>query len=307
MFEPTEHEVDDDLRKSIQMFQRSKVGEVPAIEPLRPKKLLLALDGSSQDETSIELARQLCQRFEPSLDVVDAREQIGENSLAEKTAAVLDARALAKPAGESFDQILGAIASSECDLAIVPCPFGRDLETVGTDSTGTVIDVLLARSPVPLLIVRQPYPQEETPFEKVIMLLIGENEAASLAAQWAAGLVAPAGSVGLLLVLEEEVIENVQALFRSLDANTEVTPDMLSDAMEQSYLVLHRGLQKAAEKHGFQSVFAVRREADGPLAELQGQHPLLVLALERRDHGSQGHVHDRIRHSPHPLLVVARD
>lgn len=307
MFEPTEQEVDDDLRKSIQMFQRSKVGEVPSIEPLRPTKLLLALDGSSQDETGIRLARQLCQRFECRLEVVDAREQVGENSLAEQAAAAFDAGVIAKPTGDSFDQILGAIASSECDLAIVPCPFGRDLESVGTDSTGTVIDVLLARSSVPLLIVRQPYPQNETLFENVVMLLIGENEAAPLAAQWAAGLVAPAGSIGLLLVLEEEVIENVQALFRSFDASADVTPDMLSDAMEQSYLVLHRGLQKAAEEHGFRFDFAVRREADGPLPELRGQHPLLVLALERRDHGSQGHVHDRIRHSPHPLLVVARD
>jgi hypothetical protein len=33
-------------------------------------------------------------------------------------------------------------------------------------------------------------------------------------------------------------------------------------------------------------------------------HPLLVLALERTDHASQGHVHDRIRHSPHTVLVV---
>ena len=120
MFEPTEHEVDDDLRKSMLMFQRSKVGAVPLIEPLRPKKLLLVLDGSSQDETSIGLARQLRQRFECSLDVIDAREQVGEKPLAARVAESLNASAVANSAGDSFDQILDAIGSSGCELVIVP-------------------------------------------------------------------------------------------------------------------------------------------------------------------------------------------
>lgn len=66
-------------------------------------------------------------------------------------------------------------------------------------------------------------------------------------------------------------------------------------------------LSNTFDTSDFMPHFVICREADGPLAELQGQHPLVVLALERRDHGSQGHVHDRIRHSPHPVLIVARD
>lgn len=308
MFEPTEHEVDEDLRRSIDMFERSKVGKVATVEPRRPSRLLLVLDASLQDETSIGLAKGLGKRFRCPLEVIDAREHIGDNSLAERIAGSLDAHPIEKQSGDSYEQILSAIDSSGCDLVIVPCPYGRDLEKVGSDSTGTVIDVLLARSSVPLLIVRRPYPLEKVPFENVVMLLIGENETAPLAAEWATGMVAPDGRVGLLLVLENELIENVQELMRSLDSQTEVTPEMLSDALARSHVRMHRALEKAAAARDFACHFAVRREADGPLAELAGKdrHPLLVLALERRDHSSQGHVHDRIRQSPHPLLVVTK-
>lgn len=309
MFEPTEHEVDDDIRRSMEMFERSKIGPVAAIEPCRPTKILLALDASPQDETSMALAQGLCRRFNCPLDVVDAREQMQDNSLAERVAGSLDGRALAKPTGESYEQILDAIDRSACELVIVPCPYGRDLERLGSDSTGTVIDVLLSRSPVPLLAVRHPFPSETVPFQNVVVLLIGENEAAPLAASWAAGLVTSEGSLGLLLVLEDEAIKDALQLFRSLDSDAYVTPEMLGQAMKRSQVRLHRALEKAAEQHDFKCHFAVRREADGPLAELEGRgtHPLLVLALERRDHASQGHVHDRIRHSAHPVLIVAQE
>ncbi len=212
-----------------------------------------------------------------------------------------------KLSGESYEQILAAIQSSECDLVVVPSPFGRDLDKVGSASTGTVIDVLLARAPVPLLVIRQPYDPEDVPFERVSMVLIGENEAAQSAACWTAGMVAPQGHIELLLILEREVLENVQSMMRSLDPDAEITQETLGKAMERSHVRLHRALQKTAQQLGVNYHGEVRPESDPRLSELSGgtQHPLLVLALERADHGSQGSVHDRIRKSSHPILVVS--
>ncbi len=309
MFEPTEREVDSVVRRSMEMFERAKVGEVAPVDPRVPQKVLVVLDGSSQDPMSISLADAFRRRFACGLALLDGREGVHDNDLAREAAESLQAQPLDKLEGESYEQILAAVELSECDLVVVPSPFQRELDKIGSDSTGTVIDVLLARAATPLLIVRRPYSLESQPFERVVMLLIGENEAAPAAACWTAGMVSPGGRIGLLLVLEDEVLENVQSLMRSLDPDAEITAENLGQAMQQSHVRLHRALQKAADRRGVGYQLDVWHESDARLAELSAgtQHPLLVLAHERADHGSQGHVHDRIRHSPHPVFVVSMD
>jgi hypothetical protein len=306
MFEPTKREFDDDVQRSIDMFERAKVGDAPAIEPLVPRRLLLALDGSSQDAMGRRIARRLKRRFGCDLDVVDGRQGDASSTLTEQVAEELNARALPRSAGESFEQILAAIDRSQCDLLIVPSPFERDLATVGTDSTGTVIDVLISRSSVPLLVVRESYEVSEEPFARVFMVLVGENEAAQFAARWATGLVAPGGWLELMLLLETEIYENVRDLIRSLDPAMNVSQEKLADAMQRSRVRLHRALQKAAQQTGFQYSLDLQQGVERSSNETKGgeRYPLTVLALEKSDHLSQGFVHDRIRHSAGALLVV---
>jgi hypothetical protein len=282
---------------------------VAPIEPQSPRKLLVTLDGSAQDAMSLAVADALRSRFGCALEVLDGRDWVQSNELAEQAAQSLGAQALDKQEGDSYEQILAAVQRSQSDLAIVPSPFGRDLEKVGSDSTGTVVDVLLARSPVPLLIVRQVYDLEKQPFQRAVMVLIGENEAAPAAARWMTGLIDSQGRIELLLVLEDEVLENVRSLMHSLDPNAEVTAETLGEALERSQVRLHRALQKAVSQLGGSYRLNVRRESDVRLAELAdaARRPLLVLAHERSDHSSQGHVHDRIRHSPHLVLVTSVD
>ena len=115
------------------------------------------------------------------------------------------------------------------------------------------------------------------------------------------------GRLDLLLLVEDEVVENVQSLMKALDSSTEITAESVGKALQRSHIRLHRALQQTAESLGVHYQSDVRRESDPRLAELSGgvQHPLLVLANERADHGSQGHVRDRIRNSPHAVLVVS--
>ncbi len=306
MFEPTEREFDDDVQRSMNMFERARVGDVPAVEPLIPQRLLLALDGSSQDAMGQRIAQQVRRRFDGDLTVVDGRESEESDTLMEQVAEDLNARALPKLSGENYEQILAAIDQSKCDLLIVPCPFERDFAKVGTDSIGTVIDVLVSRSSVPLLVVRESYEISAEPFSRVSMVLVGENEAAQLAARWATGLVAAGGTLELTLLLETEIFENVRDLIRALDPAVDVSQEKLAEAMQRSRVRLHRALQKAAREAGFQYRLNMRQDGDdSPIESRTGErHPLTVLALENSDHLSQGFVHDRIRQSPGALLVV---
>lgn len=308
MVEPMRRDLDRAVEESIHLFSRARLGTVAPLEPRRPKAVLAALDGSSQDAFAIAIARQFRERFQCDLALVDARETEIADDLAIRAAGSLGGKASPKESGDSFDQILAAVEASRCDLLIAPCPYGRDLKAVGPDSAGTVIDVLLARSPVPVLVVRKPFEPEGDLFHQIVMILTAENEAAPDAAAWAAGLVAPKGVLHLSLVLEREMYENVHALMRSIAPDADVSLDSLSHALAHTYMGLHRGLQKSAARERFEYKLRLQVEGEAkPIVSEDASRPTLrVLALERSDRVSQGMVQARIAQSRHPVLVVCR-
>jgi hypothetical protein len=264
------------------------------------------VDGSSQDKLGVAFAQQCHDRFGSTLSVVDARENEDSDAFTEEVANRLGGQSVAKPSGDSFDQILAAVHEVQCDLLITPCPYGRDLESVGPNSVGTVIDVLLARCPVPILVIRQPYEPQGEVFQKVRMVLSAENEAAEDAAAWATGFVAPQGSLQLWLELEQEMYENMAALMQSIAPDVDVSTESLSQALAKTHTRLHRALQMAAGEQGFRYKLKLQMESEGgPAAASELQPNLLVtLAFERSDHASQGNIQSRIRLSADPVLVV---
>lgn len=291
------------------LFDRARVSDVAPVEPRRPETILLALDGSSQDSLGMAIADQFRERFDCAVAVVEAREDVPSGELADRVAASLSGVVVPDTAGESFEQILAAVDHSKCDLLVSPCPFGRDLESVGPDSVGTATDVLLARSPVPVLVVRRPYKPKGELFRRALMILTAENEAAPIAAAWASGLIASGGVFQLVLALEREMYENVHALTQSIAPEADVSASALSQALAKTHMRLHRALQKTAAEQGFKYRLKLQMEGEaGSLTvEDESQHPMIVLALERSDHSSQGSVQSRIRLSPNPVLVVCKD
>lgn len=310
---PDQPNVDRELETSMKMFERVQVGEVSPIEPRRPERVLLALDGSSQDPMSLAVASALRLRFNCQIAVLAAC----ENSAAVTRNAVeqLGAGTTATTGGtteaenEPFDDILAAAETERANLVVAPCPFGRDFEKVGPDSAGTVIDVLLARLQTALLVVRQPHEIQTPAFHRVAMRLAGENKAALDAARWAAGMVAPGGNLELVLELEEETREHLSSLLESLHLDVEPTEDALAAALQKTHVRLHRALQKAAEKTGFDYSLTVKTSPD---PESLGDKSfedlsLAVVALERPDHSSHGYSRDCILHAHQPVLVVPED
>ncbi|MFH5805764.1 hypothetical protein [Alienimonas sp. DA493] len=322
-FDPSESTVGQNLDRSMDLFRRAHVGDAAPVRPTTPRRALLVLDGSGQDACSAPLAAYLKARFGSELFVADARENDRTDAKAVEVAAQLHAKALPRSEGESYEQILAAVERTGCDLAIVPCPFGREPESVGPHSAGLTTDMLLAQCPVPLLVVRWPFPVKPyfkdnpeqgsgefpaaggaSPFAKIVVMVVGENDAARPAAEWATGLVAPGGSLNLELLLEEEFYQNVKAALMELDPDGDVSHERLTRALRKEYGNLHAGLSKAAEAGGFGYELQTRREESAPNITAGPGDRLVVLPLERGDHQSEGHVADTLRRTANPLLVV---
>ena len=113
----------------------------------------------------------------------------------------------------------------------------------------------------------------------------------------------------MVLVLQEEFQQNVHALMETIAPDVDVDPETLAGALAKTHVRLHRGLQKTASAAGFQYELHLQQEgqAESALPDSEDLQPLVVLALERADDASRGHVHKRIRLSSNSLLVVPRD
>jgi hypothetical protein len=290
-----------EVKASLNLFERAHVGDPVGIEPKQARSVLGVLDGSTQDALTLGLVDWLGERLGCERVLLDAREAWGEGDLAEAQARA-QARSLPRGQGASFEQILAGVQAAGAELLVAPSPYGRDLETVGADSTGTVIDVLLARTPVPLIVVRRPFALGPAGPGRAVLTVARPGDAAREAAAWALGLLRAGESIELRLALEANFLEELEALLDRASPEAEPPEEgTLLQAQASRHASLHRGLQKAAERRSLSYALTLAGR-DAAEAELGSQ--LSVAALDRGDAAAHGRVLDRIRESAHPVLVV---
>ncbi len=305
-------EIDRDVDDAMRMFERAHVGSATALTPIRPSRVLLVLDGSGQDITSVAAANHFRNAYNTETLVLDARDSTnvddsGRSELATETApSVSGARAIVRPPGEAFEAILQALKTHDVNLVIVPCPFGRSFDKVGTESVGTVIDILLSRCPVPFLVTRHPGQTLAECVSRVCVMIGSECDVEHRAAAWAFGLAAQDGEVSLNLVVEKEHFENVRTIIEAVDPGKSFDVSMLSDVLASTHQNLHAAMNATARELKLRYHLAPQTgELAPPQLLTNAAQQLLVMPIEVDDRFTQGFVIDRIRHSPHPVLVVA--
>lgn len=320
MFEPDQSDLDRDVDASMRMFKKAQVGPAAEIAVAKPKRVLVVLDGSGQDESVIAAAVHLQKQLGVEVIVLDVCEpgrdagqhDAGQHDAGQRAAVwaplLSDTQTLACGEAPAYDEIMKAVDSQTPDLLIVPCPFARDFESVGSDSAGTVIDVLLSRCLVPMLVIRRnDQPLEEA--TKEIAIVVGsECESEAKAAGWAMCLAAAGGELTLSLVIDREQYENIRALMDVITPEKPLEISQLNEAMAESHARLHAGIAKAAATRKLRYRLQPMAYEDAPPSVLSTARPLLVvLPTERDDRYCHGFVQDRIRRSPHPVLVVPQD
>lgn len=308
MTDRSHRDVDSQLEESMDLFQRADVGQVEALTPATPSRVLMAFDGSGQDQAVLSLAKQIHERCGSELAFCLASETAGEDRTGELREGGAQAGAVESNCeGETaYDRILSAVESSGADFLIVPCPFDRDYESIGEDSTGTVIDVLIARCCVPFVAIRRPVSANDDPTKHLRLVFTGENHAALTAARCAAGLVNPSGKIDMLLLVESSFYDNFRAAMHAIAPAAHVSYADLEHALARSYGRLHAALHHTAAELKFDYELLIHNELDeAPVTPGDPKtHPaLIVLGLDQHDHDSQSEVHDYIRRSPHPVLV----
>ena len=301
-------DLDREVDESMRMFQRSQIGESAPITPIRPARVLLVLDGSSQDDTSIRSVAYLRDRFDVETLLLDAREGTSdeEHDLAVQRAPELSGgRPIKRQAVASYDAILAALETHDVDIVVVPCPFGRSFVDVGSDSAGTVIDVLLSRCAIPLLVTRRDDQALGDCVGQVSLLVGGECDVESRAAAWAFGLAGEQAEITLNLVMDKEQFENIRSFVEALTPDAILDSKQFVEALTKTHHLIHGAMAKTASLQGMTYRLLPQAGAIAPPNPLHSTHlMLLVMPLEVDDRFGQGFVQDRIRRSPHPVLIV---
>ncbi len=300
-------DLDREVDASMRMFERSKVGNAASITPVVPARVLWVLDGSPQDETGLASALYLRQRFNVETLVLDARDDAsGESEIAASMAQKIPgARPVNSAEGEAYEKILASLERHDVDLVIVPCPFGRSFERIGTDSAGTVIDVLLSRCPKAILVNRRDDQTLDECCKAVSMIVGSECDMEHRAAAWAIGMASEKAKLTLNLVIEKEHYENIRSILEAIDPDKPFEPEQFSEALTKTHQAIHAAMAKTARERGLTYNLWPQAGEIAPPNPLHDTHKiLLVMPLEVDDRFGQGFVQDRIRRSPHPVLVV---
>ena len=304
-FDPQQADVDRQVDASMRMFERAKVGPAAALSPTEIARVLICPDGSTQDQAIEDAVGFLKSRF-PAANFfrVDAREGAVAEPPAALTASLAGIELCEVEGEDAYDKILAAATACQADLLVLPCPFGRDFESVGADSAGTVIDVLLSRCLVPLLIMRGPHQPMVQATQEMVLVVGSENESEPAAAALAFALASSGAKLTLNLVIGKEQVENVRQLLSVIAPDKEVDRESLAGALASAHAKLDLALHKTALAMGIDYQMDPQQDVTYPDSP---DHPLLVIVpLEQDDQFGHGFVQNRIRNSPHPLLIVPR-
>ncbi|MHC4992661.1 MAG: hypothetical protein ACYTGC_16950 [Planctomycetota bacterium] len=310
---------DHDINESLHAFEAAVSARKHELDEIRPRRLLVMLDGLNQDETVLGLGAAIARRHDAELRLGFAY----EGGADEQHEAYLVARrdglreqGLAvdslppeqrEPERRPFQLILEAQQTHACDLVAVSAPYLDEFTDLGNESVGTNLDMLMSRSPVPLLVIREPKERPAACLERItlpVTLLDGER---TEAASWALGIVASSGIVRVLAVVDREHLEAAGRLIDEPSELQELDVEFLSGLREPALAGLVGALQRRAAEIDVGCRVSVRVGDVVAVVEAESaeRDAVIVTACPREPAASAfARVQAVVRGSRQPVLVV---
>lgn len=279
-FEP--FELPANLQEDLGLFEAAARAQPVELSLPSVLSVLVAPDGSNQDDTARAMARSLGRRF---------------------SAAVHE-----EPGLESAQQILDVCRHRSADVIVVPVPFGQDMGELAGASLGSVFDMLLIGSPAPLLCVREP--QSEAHVERLLshtlVPLMMDDPSHQRLVEWGALLAGSGGDLELLELVESEAV----AAARIVDRPAEPA-DVQAAAVGRALSAKFGGLIAATQRLATAEAFGVHAEFSPgrPIATLVdhcAKRGALAIASRSTDHTSTVYhrAADLVLASRLPVLLV---
>ncbi len=274
MNEASDHDLDD----SMDRFEAASMASAIDLPPIQCDQILLALDGSNQDQ----LAREIAEQFQASIKTAD-----------------LD--------GEAHPHRLILEQGRQCDLVVAPAPFREDFAELGAASIGSNLDRLLCKREFPLLVVRDPDRAVSDLCREIVLPLSFVAEDDSRAAAWAFRALAPDGRLRLLAVVDTDRLireRKIEGDPRELENLDEAELAGLDQPETAGFIA---AVQRRAAEENVGCRVSIRVGSTVPAtARFANLQPCLVVVACPRNETDPTYadVHALIRQSLNPVLVV---
>lgn len=280
--------------------------------------ILLAIDGSDQDPTAVAIAAEMAPLLRAGIRVtMGAEGPVGDAQRAAvqrtiehlKSQHGLDALPIFEEGKWPAQQILAAKKAANAGIIVVPAPYLQDFEALGNESLSSPIDVLLAESRVPVLLVRQPLEQPALCFQRFVLPMTIYAPALASAAGWAFSLARKDSNIELYAMADTTTIEEATRLAGGGDdAEAEArSAAVLLRAEQKNASGMISAMQKKAEETGIEVTVDV--EAGDTLAltlEHMKRAPCMAVLgapLDRASH-TYHHAQDVALNAKYPVLIV---
>ena len=284
--------------------------EVPALETI-----LAVIDGSNQSAMTAGLAAAVAERSGARLHLAHvyagaadpARERLlGE--LAERVGSGgVRVEVVAREPDERppYERITALAAELDTDLLVVPAPYLEAFEELGSDSVGVTLDKLMTQSR-PLLVVREPREDPRESLRPVLLPITVHLQENPVAAAWALRIVGEGGTLRLVSVVGDEVLDAAADLIGEHDAG-ELDLEHLAglDRPETAGLVAE--VHRQAQARGLGCRVSVRHgDLVARVMELADEGQRLIVTGCDTDPASSSYrrVQAIVRRAKDPVLVV---
>ena len=192
------------------------------------KKIFLAIDShenaSEISENAVQITLRLAIRFQTEVYIACIAPSTEEFAISEKVVnenvklfesnnvPVVGSCGIGRPS----EHILGLSEKYNPNLIIMPIPYGERAETFEVESLGATVDIVLRKSPFPILLVRKPK-FNANDVTKNILLLISENSNTK-AAELALALGESGSKLKLLSITEKKIEKKVKDLVKTISS-----------------------------------------------------------------------------------------
>lgn len=297
------------VEEQVEAFEEALHGVRP-VELPATETILLALDQSQQDELVVSLGTALAHRLHADLvltsgfpeEAADAAEAYVSKIRERLRRGGLESRVLWPTGEEPFERILRTVDEAKADLLVLPAPYFRDIETLGEDSVGTTLDVVLTRSPIPVLVVRDPQVDAEEVLERVRLAIFDADSSSHRAAEWALALVAQ-GRLAVLALVEEELVERIEGAL----GPEAISEEEIAERLARGFVPLVSAVVRWCAERGMECDVTYETEdlVRGILEGTDDKPALLVLrGYVPEDRPAEKVARDVILRSRMPVLVV---
>jgi hypothetical protein len=307
-----------DLNDSLGAFESALSSSKVAIQITDPevRTLLLALDGTSQDETCVALAGEVASHLGASVvvtaatkdELTDELREIVERAVQRLTSTFgLSAEAAFVEARTPARRILELGAERGAHLLVASAPYLYEYEGFGDESLSGPIDCLLAESEVPLLLVREPLDSVKECLTRMLIPMTVHSAGLGVAAGFAFKLAEKHGHVDLFAVADQQALEDADAVLGEATSTEKRSPEALLRA-EQTQIggmvsaLQHRGVESGVQVH----VDVVVARSLKPVLDRAHTAPCVVCMPLPRDRTSSAfhRAHDIALGSRYPVLLT---